>query len=654
MRSFDRYLVQSANLLKYYSCCVMLNQKFPQWVSIFFNCLRRGPNSKKYLYRDNLWYIKKHIKNEKSTLIDHMKKGEQSPSEQLTVYSNQPASQIPLEKLKTIVLLDIVKTNKNGKGNTLFSFNRTDTTYGNSIKKENHWKTMEYLLSNPVVKDTSLTESTSHSSRKMIPPFSYRYTINLPIESSTDYRSSTNIKLLKVLWPEPAYSNYVIGIGVNPSLFNVLNNDNLAILHPISRRPLKLFELEEKQYSSEGIAICPKYNFKHRELKSIDLMSSIFPQKLCVGEEIETIVKLIQNDSSTLDKSIPESALPLFNEGKDKSINNSKSTIACLDSLLSDANKDTFLWGKVHDVDKNCPSDILRSVVLSDNYDLSQIREEFTRHFTVFNMFSFIWRNEQDLYNINELDINAVKPWSSYIWSEYQNMELLPIPTTAEGITTVKQKFNEFLEKLHIYYYVTVSELKSRTNLDDSTPSESLQSVFILKQILTECKWFDIFYPNLSSFFQSRITAENSAQITKNIDSSILTLSTEEAESMDILWNLMRTFIETESMMFHDKFPKDGKALYQPKKLNSKVWKLVLLCRKNTLSDEVKNIIKYALPIPIHFVNTLEKSKPFENYVSVKEKMINEDLFLYVRKLKNPTPHTPMDLKKSIKKVLNN
>lgn len=633
----------------------MFSQTYPQWVSLFFNCLRRSPNSKKYLYRNNLWYIKQHIKNEKTTLIEHIKRGDRVPSEQITIYYNGLVSRIPLKKLKTVLLMDILKTNKNGKGNTLFNFNRTDTAYGRVIKLENHWTSIKNLLSNPIVKNTLSEETKSDNRVKMTPPFSYKYIISLPIQPSTDYKSNTELKFLNVLWPEPVYSNYVIGIGVNSSLFKILNNNSSTpVHHPLTKKPLKLFELEENECITEGIAICPKYNLKHREINDIDLMTSIFPQKLCEGEEIETVLKLVQNDSSEQDKSIPETVVSLFNEEKGKSIKDSKNITADFDSLLSDANKDTFLWGKVNDIDNNCPSDILRSVILSDNHDISQIREEFIRHYTVFSMFSFIWRREPDLDNINELNMNTFKPWSSYIWAEYQNIEILPVPSTVEGITTAKLKFNDFIEKLHIYYYLTISELKSKSTLEDSSPSDYLQPVLILKHILSQCKWLDIFYPNLLSFFQNRIKFENSKQIIKNTDSSILTLSTEEAESVDMLWSLMRTLIETESMMYHDRFPKDGKALYQPKQINSKIWKMVLLCKKNVLSDEVKNIIKYTLPIPIHFVKTLEKSKLFENYVSVKEKMITEDLFVYIRKLENSAPQNPLDFKKSIKKASDN
>ncbi|KAG0654877.1 hypothetical protein C6P44_000723 [Monosporozyma unispora] len=630
----------------------MVNQTYSQWVPIFFSCLRRGPLSKKYIYRNNIWYIKQHIKGEKAALIEHIKESGIVPIDNVTIYSNKSFSQIPLDKVKTVILTDIMKHNENGKRNILFKFDRTDTSYGKLIRKENNWNAIERLLSSTIKNNSSLEDTRQGNRLKRIPPFSYRYTITLPVEISSqnkEAKHSTIIKSLDILWTEPVYSNFIIGIGLKPPLFEVLNNSSVKIIHPISRKPLKLYELNENDASPEAIAICPKYNLEQRKIKGIDLLTSICPYRLCEGEDREIIIKLIKSNSPNSSSKKFEAVISSFNEGKSKLMYNNDLKIINLESLLADSSKHNYLWGKHSDSDRDCPSDIIRSVLISGKYELPQIKEEFMKHFTVFNMFSFIWRYQPDLQKLHYFNENDIKPWSRYILKEYHKINELPLYSTVEEVTISKIRFDEFLQKVYLYYYFIVCELKSSNSGFHSLP-DSLQSLVMLKHILTQCKWFEIFYPNLHSFFQNRIPlTEANKTITNEINNASTRLSTEERQLVDTIRSLLYALIETETIIYQDKFPKDGKALYQLKQIDSKSWKIVLLSKKNILSEEVQNIIKYSLPIPIHFVKSLERSKQFENYVCIKKKMINEDLFLYLRKLEN----TPQPLMSDINSTLN-
>lgn len=247
-------------------------------------------------------------------------------------------------------------------------------------------------------------------------------------------------------------------------------------------------------------------------------------------------------------------------------------------------------------------------------------------------MFSFVWRLGTKIDKTKCKQMN-ITPWTIYIWDEFQKLDNIPYPSTPENITGIKALFDDFLQKLYIYYSITICELKAANSKTQKSSNEyftkSLQSVSVLRDILYNCKWLETFYPNLLSFFKAKQTHSIETRQSQLNDHTNLHAS--PRYQMENLWKVMFDLLEAESIIYDDKFPRKGKTLFSiDRNINPKLWKVVILCKDNSLTEGTQKFLKYCLPVPIHFVNSLEVDKILQNHLCVREKMIDTNLFVYI------------------------
>ncbi|CCH61178.1 hypothetical protein TBLA_0E01190 [Henningerozyma blattae CBS 6284] len=377
------------------------------WTALFFSVLRRKPRDLALTFQNNMPYVRSNTLRE----LDKRKgiyTRKQIPQDTLTLYNN--IDRLHLSSLRELLYLDMKKEQTIWNFRVLMGING----YFKKPKKRNkhsrpgyvaHYRHFKELFMNPIVRSYTLLDIAKDfpatSQNSPVPfdvPFNYNNTVKVKF---TNHEKRT---IPNVLWPNRVFSNACRGIGVTPALFkslelNELKNEDLQyVMNPIIDAKIKVYQVPFVPTGYDAIGLFPQYDNTHYDFFANVLKSpsSLLPTN---------IMKFDNNPYQLISKSIVPIKPMKGQDFRDydtffRVFDNFKNLWSIRKLFYETRNLGQSPLPNLAYVDRTCPGDIARNVILSGNYLTSQIVREFSKYYLYYNAFVRMGLFISDYYSI--------------------------------------------------------------------------------------------------------------------------------------------------------------------------------------------------------------------------------------------------------------
>ncbi|CAR29391.1 hypothetical protein ZYGR_0AD00730 [Zygosaccharomyces rouxii] len=453
-------------------------------------------------------------------------------------------------------------------------------------------------------------------------------------------------KLDRILWPSAVFSHSCRGIGIPTETYRQYRekygtDDKIPkLVNPLPGDPfLKLYPVDFVPSDFQAVGLFPNYVETHKNVfKGFDLFGALVKSRLCTESEI----KLINQRVITKEK--PSSYTPSSDidlKGVDVQDHRDSNNLQ-VETNLNNLNKWTKVskdyqsfWSARGIPNKIIPADILRCLFLTKDITISQMKEEFCKHYILFSIFSQAWRidrkfnNKDPNFSESSLDV-PWRPWDLYILKRSQEISAIPIPTTLEEFSDVKLQFDQFLSEFFSYYALIVSEMKAETDSFFQPTESHLPRMVpvkqVLRNILLENQWVQTLYPNLHTHMKNRfqwIHSSNYLAVPTTTE-----MDEKTRQSNEKLLTIVRIISELESESRQNQLGERG-GIYVDLKTPASNWKIVIV--NNSLTDpEVRRLLKFNSDLGLQFTQNLEYSRNEDGWSCQKKKMLDPDTYIYL------------------------
>ncbi|CCK72374.1 Cbp2p KNAG_0J02950 [Huiozyma naganishii CBS 8797] len=623
----------------------MAPASYREWVSLLFSALRKEPRSPKYKYRTTIWEAKELLRerNRASLQID--------TSKEVKIYSNRTFLKLSPDRALNVLLRDFQLQPEQS-----FRLIRTDVAPRKKLKSpDENWNKVFPLFENRIVEELDLSIPKCAFERES---FNYCYALGL-------WSRDKKTRLSQIAWPHPIFSFSCVGLGVRPEVYSALKEEGHVFINPANSVELPYFSVDSKLVPKhcDAVALCPRYVPEHVTLfeeGAININKDPVP---CTGEELSAVTQAITCTYLPLLSKEPFRTcgddLAIWSPTTDGALDK---RVFTLDRLYGHATLHKRFWSRATYTDRSCPGDIIRSTILSNNSNMLQLMEEFMKHYTTFNLYSFCWRTLNDqssaVYKLKDpvSFTGEVKPWDAFIWNEYQTLEKLPVPHSVDELVSLKAQFDEFLKHLSRYYAMVTCEMKQQmaeffvtTDADSEggrfqdTP-RVVPTTLILRDILLNGKWFKHFYPGLHLLMSTKIPSCD------KLDDCFVPLDDTSIALGCKLDKLVKEILLVESYVYGDKIPPKKLLIVNPS-AEDENWKIVILI-KDSIPNHLLKTLKFNTKISIQIVKDIRQATGVENGSCSWKKMIDENVFIYAYKLETEPSATQEDTNRMIKNVI--
>lgn len=587
------------------------------WLSLLFSSIRRQSLDKKLHFKDNIVKLRD---LSLKTCTDTLAK--EPDLNKVPIYAARNIYSIQLPLLQKMLLTDIILSSK--KPASALEFVRVDKM-SKTMKNRNipNWELIAPLFMNPVsptyreYKEDGDEGSTRYGGIS----FRLKQTIKL------DGKGSKPISLHKVIWPDVIYSYCCRGIGVTEAKFNELDGF-VKFINPSNGNRLPIFQVSFVPEGYDAVGLFPQFVEEHLKVfNETDQYKALILSEECLFKDARRIKDLINGEYPSNDrKHTFDDDTPEFN-----------GDVLTLKKLYERTVSHKTLWSRRDAMDRRCPADIIRCVLLSNNATVSGIRSEYFKYHVLFNVYihtlKLTGRLTMDLDGKLWLGRMDWKSWDLHIWKQYLELNKREGPSTIEGVIESKQIFDNFIKELYYYQCITTSEMISKREQFFES-SRSILTSLILLNILQHSKWVHLLYPGLSLFMKMNLPPvmdailDNSLRFPEGVAQE--KLFSEGAK----LYKIIGTMQSLENECYQNDFStirpikiKDSTAL--------KNWKMIIMTRVR-LPKDITEVIKFNTRIYTQFVNTPEEVSQNAFTICVGKQMIDPDTFVYLFRLDSP------------------
>ncbi|EJS43524.1 cbp2p [Saccharomyces arboricola H-6] len=599
------------------------------WQTLFMASLRRQGSSSRYKYKSNIERITHRVFPHCKQVFKQTKPEYEYCDLDGTIYN------ISLIDLRKLLLRDI-----NAPGDHVLKIVRTELVKKNPNNRVQHWEQIAPIFDHPL---SLYEEILNDMDNNFQPSFEWQQLIKV---RSKDKK----LNLQRIIWPKSIFANFCRGIGVRKSTYDRLlkqNNEEVPVfVNPANAKPLPLFILTDDIAIGEldGIGIFPYFVEAHKAffVTELDRLKTKIASPLCNLNERMRIKKastgrLLEN----------EKGQPFYPDVEAATGQVANSRITTLRRLLGSSVSNRILWSKQVNKDRTCPGDILRATVLSNDFSIQQLRNEFCKNFILYNIFTILQRNKKNIHTRpSKISISSFgfdwKIWDSYIWKQYQETESTEIPVDKTSLVNYKAKYDLFLQDLQTYSLLVISEMKwSQLSIfqnDEISLSRFEHIALILQTIMTKSRMIKIFQPNLFKFMQDDLesTFIESINFTDSINETIDPSFANEqlSQSANALWKLANHLLLFEQKIYGEKFRVDRPIQLRSSTL-SKNYKVVVLDKQNAIPEKFKELLKFMTQMMTYFVGDLAEVELHGNMYCIDKKMLDKSTFMYLYELKH-------------------
>lgn len=598
------------------------------WQTLFLVSLRREGSSLRYKYKSNMEGITHQVfprckKAFKKTGLVY-----EFCDISGTLYN---ASLMDLQKL---LLRDI-----NAPNGHVFKIVRTDLVQKSRNKRILHWERIAPMFSHAL----SLYEvAFNEMDRSFKPSFEWQQLIRL---RSKDKKC----QLQRVIWPKSVFANFCRGIGVKKDTHDRLLRQNdeqePVLINPANAKPLPLFEIADDTDIGEfdGIGIFPYFVEEHQKffVTELDKLKTKLISPLCTSSErmrVDTVIsgRLLED----------EKGKPFYLDTKSATKQVADGNITTLKHLLEWSVSHKTLWSRQSTKDRTCPGDVLRATVLSNDFSIRQLRDEFCKNFILYNIFTILQRNKKNIRSLTpETHISSFsfdwKAWDSYIWKQYQETESMEIPMGQADLTNYKAKYDLFLQDLQTYSTLVISEMKWEKfaifQHDETSLSRFDHIGLVLQTILTNSRMIKVFQPNLCKYMQDELgsTFLGSINFVDSISKTVEPgfINEQSLQSANALWKLANQLLFFENKIYAEKFRINRPNQIRPLTLSEK-FKIVILDKQNAIPETFKTLLMFLTQTRTNFVEDLTDIELHGHMHCIEKKMLDKSTFMYLYELK--------------------
>ncbi|CAI4063308.1 hypothetical protein SKDZ_08G0050 [Saccharomyces kudriavzevii ZP591] len=619
------------------------------WQTLFMVSLRRQGSSSRYKYKFNMEDITHRV-------FPRCKQAFKKTNLKYE-YCDIGGSlyNISLMSLQKLLLRDI-----NAADGNVFKIVRTDLVEKKSNNRIQHWEQIAPMFDHPLsLYEISLGEMNKEEFR---PSFEWQQLIKV---RSPDEK----FNLERVIWPKSVFSNFCRGIGVRENTYDRLlkqNNGELPVfVNPANAKPLPLFKVTDETAIGEfdGIGIFPYFVDAHKTffVTEIDKLKAKIASPLCNSNERKRSEKA--NTGRLLEN---EKGKPFYLDAKNVTSRVADGNITTLKHLLERSVSHKTLWSKQSTKDRTCPGDVLRSTVLSNDFSIRQLRNEFCKNFILYNIYTILQRNKKNTRDLTpETNVTNFhfdwKVWDSYIWKQFQETESMEIPVDQVSLVNYRVKYDLFLEDLQTYSTLVIAEMKwnqsSIFQNDEAFLSRFEHIALVLQTILTKSRIIKTFQPNLYKFMQDDLqsTFFESVSFTDSINATIEpTFANEQSlQSANALKKFANQLLYFEQKIYAEKFHVSRPIQLRPLTLSDN-YKIVILDKQNAIPEIFETLLKFMTQIKTYFVKDLAEVELHGHMHCIDKKMLDKSTFMYLYELKyNETlKTTPLPQEKIVDNII--
>ncbi|CAI2017628.1 hypothetical protein SEUBUCD646_0H00230 [Saccharomyces eubayanus] len=598
------------------------------WQTLFLVSLRREGSSSRYKYKSNIERITHQAFPRSKKAFKRAQPAYEYCDLGGELYN---ASLVDLQKL---LLRDI-----NAPNGHVLKIVRTDLIEKSRNNRVQHWDQILPIFSRPL----SLYEAPLGVMNKDYKP-SFEWQQLITVRSKDE-----KYQLQRVIWPKSVLANFCRGIGVKKSTYDRLLKQNdgqvPVFVNPANAKPLPLFEITDDTEIGEfdGIGIFPYFVEVHQRffVTEVDKLKTKLISPLCSPNEKTRI------DKASSGRLLgDEKGKPFHSDTKGTAKQVANGNINTLRQLLNGSISQKKLWSKQTTQDRTCPGDVLRATVLSNDFSMSQLKNEFCKNFILYNIFTILQRNKKNIRSVTAgTDISASsfdwKVWDSYIWKQYRETESMGIPMSQAGLINYKAKYDLFLQDLQTYSTLVISEMKwnqfSIFRNDKISLSRFEHIGLILQTILTNSRMIKVFQPNLCKFMQDdlRSTFLESINFVDSLSKTVEPSFTNEQslQSASALWKLTNQLLFFENEIYAENFRVNRPNQSRPLTV-SENFKIVILDKLNAIPETFKTLLKFMTQISTYFVEDLTDIELHGHMHSIEKKMLDKSTFMYLYELK--------------------
>lgn len=451
-------------------------------------------------------------------------------------------------------------------------------------------------------------------------------------------------KLDRILWPPVVFSNSCRGIGVPSETYRQYSekygtDDKIPkLVHPLSGNPsLKLYPVDFVPHDFQAVGLFPSYAETHKKVfKGIDLFGALIKSRLCSESEIRLINQRITTKEKPASFTSVADLKGVDVDGHHGNDNLQVETdLENLNKWMNISKDYAPFWCTKNMPNKDIPADILRCLFLTRDITISQMKEEFCKHYILFSIFSQAWRIDRKFpqKNLNPPESSLKVPWKSwdlYICQRSQEISAIPIPNTVDEFSDVKLQFDHFLSEFFSYYALIVSEMKAEAEFFFQPTESHLPRTApvrqVLRSVLLENQWVRALYPNLHAQMKNRFKwIHNSNYLAMPTATK---MDETHLQSGKKLLTIVRILLELESESRPNRLGKRG-GIYVDLKTPASKWKITIV--NNCLTDpEVRRLLKFNTDIGLQLTQNLEYLRNEEGWSCQEKKMLDPDTYFYL------------------------
>lgn len=605
------------------------NLKF--WSTLAFAAFKRRPENVVFGYKRNV--IK--MRNAHGKRIESLLKKPNREIIDLELDNNLETAHV--SRIRELLLRDarapaesILRIFRNGKARNQ-----------GQIQEISNWKQNSLLFKNPLSPRYGLPLSKLNAHQE----FSMNQTIQL---ESRDGRE----RLDYVLWPSGIFSNSCRGIGIPREVYlqyeEKYSKDELPkLISPVNTDSLlKLFPVDFVPKDCQAVGLFPQYVGVHKDVfKGIDLFGALVKSRSCTDAEIMSVNRHVTKKYPRPSAVSSPSDIDL--EGVDVQGRHGdndlqvQTNLENLSKWMNFSKEYNSFWGARNIPDRSIPADILRCIFLTRDITVSQMKEEFCKHYILFSIFSQAWRLDRRFQNkslfISESFSHLPwKPWDIYIWQRSKELSAIPAPNTTEEFTNMKLRFDQFLSEFFSYYALIVSEMKAEAESFFQPTESQLPRIVpvnqVFRQILLQNQWIQMLYPNLHTQMENRFQWVHRSNYSAIPDTE---LDQTSRKSNEKLLTIVRIILELDNESRQNRLGQRG-GIYVDRKTPASNWKIAIV--NNSLTDpEVRRLLKFNTDISLLFTQNLEYLKNENGWYCQKRKMLDPDTYFYLYRNENHT-----------------
>lgn len=605
----------------------MGSSSFPKvWTALFFASWRRQASANQYRYKDNIPRIRNAVLRQFNNELS------KTNLNRTMVQCDRTLFDSPLETMQDILIHDI-----NAPSNACLKMERTGFAKVQKAKTPpviSSWQNLAPIFIHPLDPLYDEEKQNGIKVKNAHVPFEFKQTIRL-------FSKDTKRELSRVCWPDAIFSYSCNGIGVSSETYKELMDEEGTgdskpqFMNVSNDAPLKIFEVDFVPKDCDAIGLFPAFEVSHRALfTGLDLCVALIRCGLCEGEPKAKVERMVTTRRQQQETDVHE-----IENDKTSADSSHQNDIQTLKELVDKSKDYQILWSRKRFKDKTCPGDIIRSTLATNDVTITQMKEEYFKHYVLFNIFSQALRLYHKVKKENMIPKNISnaryewQPCDLYIWQKFLEINSLENPSTVQEMIDHKKKLDEFLIKLNSYYFSVLCEMKS-ANLAFFETNNATPRIFailkIFRDILLDCKAIKQYYPNLSYYAHEKL---RNLPNFKDVPPEVERQDPKVQMGKRIL-AIIQHSIEFEHLLFADRFSTTELIQIEPL-APIENWKLVILT-KDSFPPEVERLLKFNTRIYTQFVNDLDAVTRKSFSYCKSRKMIDENTFLFLYQLGKP------------------